>query len=81
MRVECPCLQMRRGEGALTDTSPSQPQPPYVKPAREWTSISSEVSNSLKSSISHFHSPLAGRGLCIFSAVFTALESVYVTQM
>lgn len=51
-----------------------------IKPAREWTSISSEVSDLHESPILHLI-PSDRPGLCLFSAVFTAVESVYVTQM
>lgn len=74
MCVECPCLQKRQGEGAHMDASA------LIEPAREWTSISSEVGDLHESPILHLI-PSDGPGLCLFSAVFTAVESVYVTQM
>lgn len=65
MHVECQCLQKRQGEGALTDTSGP------IKPAREWTSISSEVSDSHESSIPHFHSPRQSQALSLLCSIYS----------
>lgn len=72
MRAECQCLQRRRcaGGGAAGASGGGAVSAP-VKPARQWTSISSEVSEPGESSIPHSHRGRQCRALSLLRRIYS----------